>query len=159
MNARHALLFLYLFFVSPCFAQTVSGEKPDKPQPRIADTAYLVELGAMGATWTADTISTHNSFAANPGRVEGGPFFNGSRSTTKVMAAWGTVDVGAAVAAYEWKKYVHNHYLHPLWHVFMLQRIDGHVESSVYNWTLQTPPAAVAAGCIVSKVSVCKAWY
>ena len=137
MKPRHALLFLYLFFVRPCFAQSVLPNKPE-PQPagHVVDKEFLVEVGAMGATWTADTISTHDSFAANPWHHETGPFFNGSRSTVKVMAAWGAIDVGAAVAGYEWKKHVHNRYLHPLWHAFMLQRIDGHAEAAIHNWTL-----------------------
>ena len=44
----------------------------------------------------------------------------------KVMGAWAAVDVGAAAAAYEWKKHVHNRYLHPLWRVPMFVGTIGH---------------------------------
>jgi hypothetical protein len=137
MKTRHALFFLYLFFVPPCFAQSVSQNLPDKPQPagRVADREFWAEAGAMGAAWTADTITTAHDFSQSPLDHEGGYLFNGSRSTAKVMGAWAAVDVGAAVAAYEWKKRVHNRYLHPLWHVFMLQRIDAHVQGAVGNFT------------------------
>jgi hypothetical protein len=137
MKIHHALFFLYLFFVPPCFAQSVSQNLPDKPQPagRVADREFWAEAGAMGAVWTADTVSTHDYFAKYPTHYEVGYLFPGSRSTAKVMGAWAAVDVGAAVAAYEWKKRVHNRYLHPLWHVFMLQRIDAHVQGAVGNFT------------------------
>lgn len=62
--------------------------------------------------------------------------FPGSRSTAQVMGAWAAVDVGAAVAGYEWKKHVRNRYLHPLWHAFMLYRIDEHAGAAIHNQAL-----------------------
>jgi len=87
----------------------------------------------MAAAWTADTVSTHYAFAANPDHHEVGWFFTGSRATAEPSAAWAAVDAGAVVAAYEWKKHVHNRYLHPIWHVFMLQRIVAHSEGTAGN--------------------------
>jgi hypothetical protein len=140
MKTRHALFFLYLFFVPPCFAQSVSQNLPDKPQPagRVADREFWAEAGAMGAAWTADTITTAHDFSQSPLDHEGGYLFNGSRSTAKVMGAWAAVDVGAAVAAYEWKKHVHNRYLHPLWRVPMAFMAVNHNEAMIHNLTTKT---------------------
>lgn len=113
---------------------------PDKPQPRpaaaerVADVPYWMEVGIMAAAWTADANSTHQALSQNSGNVEMGPLLHGSRSTVKIMGAWAAVDLGAAVAGYEWKKHVHNRVLHPLWHVFMVERIVGHANSAASNW-------------------------
>jgi hypothetical protein len=56
-----------------------------------------------------------------------------------VMGAWAAVDVGAMVAAYEWKKYVHNRYLHPLWRAFPVIGIVGHTRSAIINSSLPAP--------------------
>lgn len=129
------LVFLTLFSV-PCWAQDL----PDKPQPRTVDKTFLIEAGAMAAAWTADTVSTHQIFSESPYYHEMGYFSPGSRNTAKIMGEWAIVDVGAAVAAYEWKKHVHNRYLHPLWHGFMLQRIEAHtVGGAIHNWTYPDP--------------------
>jgi hypothetical protein len=135
MKPRHAVLFLYLFFVPPCFAQAVSGEKPDKPQPagHVVDKEFQVEAAVLGGAWMADTISTHSAFAGSPRNMEGGLLFYNSRSTPQVMGAWAAVDVGTMFAAYEWKKHVHNRYLHPLWRVIPAVAIIGHTRSAVIN--------------------------
>lgn len=147
MKIRHVLLFLYLFFGSPCFAQSFSQNLPDKPQPQpaghVADREFWAEAGLMGAAWTADTITTHQMFAANPYTQEGGILANGSRSTPKVMGEWAAVDLGSAIVAYEWKKHVRNRYLHPLWHVFMLQRVASHSEGAANNLSLPSAPLTI----------------
>ena len=56
--------------------------------------------GALGAAWTADTISTHYAFAAAPNHMESGFIFHNSRSVPKIMGAWAAVDVAAVVASY-----------------------------------------------------------
>lgn len=141
MKPRHAFLFLYLFFVPPCFAQNLL---PDKPQPQpaghVADREFWIDAGALGAAWTADTISTHYAFAAAPNHMEGGFIFHNSRSVPKIMGAWAAVDVGAVVASYEWKQHVHNRYLHPLWRVPLFVGIIGHDTSAIQNLTGQTGP-------------------
>lgn len=133
---KSALIVLIALLAVPCFADTL----PDKPRPQpaahvstVETKLYWAEVGTMAAAWTADTITTHQAFSANPATHEGGPFFPGTRSTAKVMGAWAAIDVGAAVAAYEWKQHVHNRYLHPLWHVFMAERIYGHVGGTEIN--------------------------
>lgn len=132
MNALRAAIVIALLAAVPCFGQDL----PAKPQPRTADAVYWVEVGTMAAAWTADTVSTHDFFASTPNGHEAGYLFPGSRSTAQVMGAWAAVDVGAAVAGYEWKKHVRNRYLHPLWHAFMLYRIDEHAGAAIHNQAL-----------------------
>jgi hypothetical protein len=138
------LLLLVALCALPCFA----GETailPDKPEPqvqakvRMADREFWIEAGALGTAWTLDAISTHSAFSANPTRHEEGGLFNGSRSVGKIMGAWAAVDIGATVAAYEWKKHVKNRYLHPLWRVPMLVGTIGHDRAAIGNWTLKKP--------------------
>lgn len=138
IGGASAVLLLLLVLGVPCFAAD-TAILPDKPQPqtavRVADKGFWIEAGTMAGAWTADTVSTHDYFARYPAGREMGYLFPGSRSTAKVMGAWAAVDVGAAVAAYEWKKHVRNRYLHPLWHVFMVQRIEAHSEGALGNFT------------------------
>lgn len=144
-------LFLLAFLAVPCFA----GEPsilPAKPEPRLAATErgagreFWLEAGAMGAAWTMDTVSTHECFAADPTRHEVGGLFDGSRSTAKVMAAWGAVDVAAALTAYEWKNHVRNRILHPLWRVPMLIATGEHSAAAAGNWALPAPQETPAPG-------------
>ena len=123
------IAFMILVTALPAIAQL-----PDKPQPRTADREFWIEAGAMGTSWTLDTVSTHQLFAAHDWAHEGGWFLYGSRSTPKVMAVWALVDVGAAIGAYEWKRHVHNRYLHPLWRAPMGWRTEGHMQAAIGNW-------------------------
>jgi hypothetical protein len=137
MITRALVFALVLGTIAPILG---AQDLPDKPQPRTVDNVFLAEAAAMGAAWTADTVSTHQIFSESPHYHELGYFFPGSRSTAKVMGSWAIVDVGAVVAAYEWKKHVHNRYLHPLWHAFMLHRIEAHtVDGAIHNWTYPDP--------------------
>lgn len=137
MNTLRAALVIALLSAAPCFANVL----PDKPEPvlrvtsRTADAVYWTEVGTMAAAWTADTVYTDKLFATHRFH-EGGYLFQGSHSTAQVMGAWAAVDVGAAVAAYEWKKHVHNRYLHPLWHAFMIYRIDEHAGGAIHGRAL-----------------------
>ena len=135
------LLLLIALCAGPCFA----GETailPEKPQPQqhldapVTGREFWIEAGALGTAWTLDTISTHAAFAGSPTRHEEGGLFNGSRSVPKIMGAWAAVDIGAAVAAYEWKKHVKNRYLHPLWRVPMLVGTMGHDRAAIGNFSL-----------------------
>lgn len=141
-NASAAVLLLLLVLGVPCLA----GETailPDKPQPqtpvRVADKEFWIEAETLGGAWMADTISTHSAFANNPRSYEGGMLFHGSHSTPQVMGAWAAVDLGAMAAAYEWKKHVHNRYLHPLWRVIPVVGIVGHTRSAVLNSSALPP--------------------
>ena len=137
MKIRHVMLFLYLFFGPPCFAQSFSQNLPDKPQPQpvshVADREFWADTAMLGAAWTADTITTHNAFAASTRNMEGGLLFYNSRSTPQVMGAWAAVDVAAMVTAYEWKRHVHNRYLYPLWRAFPVIGTIGHTRSAIIN--------------------------
>ena len=116
------------------FSVPAFGQVPDKPQPRVADREFWIEAGAMGAAWTADTWSTHDWMQDSPYHYEVGGFFNGTRDTWKPSLAWGAVNIGSAILGYEWKKRVHNRYLHPLWRVPMLWRIGAHTQAAIHNW-------------------------
>jgi hypothetical protein len=123
-------LFLALL-ASPLYAQSL----PSKPQPqRTADHEFWIDVGSMTAGWTMDTVSTHDAFSASPARHEGGLLFYGSRSTAKVMGAWAAVDAGSAIVGYEWKKHVHNRYLHPFWRAFLIVPAEEHTRSAIHNW-------------------------
>jgi hypothetical protein len=109
---------------------------PSKPKPaHIVNAEFRLETAALAGAWIADTITTHNNFANIPGSTETGLFFNGSRGggTAKIMGAWAAVDVAAVVASYEWKKRVHNKYLHPLWRVPLIVGTIGHATSAMNN--------------------------
>lgn len=116
---------------------------PDKPSPspaRHAERApagreFWLEAASLGAAWTLDTISTAQTYAHCPTCVEAGGLFNGERSTAKSQAAWGGIDIGAVVLAYEWKRRVHNKWLHPLWRVPMLVGAASHAQAAGGNWT------------------------
>lgn len=125
---------------------------PDKPQPQghglrserlpargafAVRNEFWIEAGALGAAWSADTVSTHELLAANPNVYEVGGLFNGSRSTPKVMAAWAGVDLGMGFAAYEWKNHVHNRLLHPFWRAFLAVPIEWHIQAAVHNRRLR----------------------
>ena len=135
------LMLAILFLTAPCFAQSAL---PDKPQPQgkvyNENREFWIITGALGAAWTADTISTHYAFAAAPNHMEAGFIFHNSRSVPKIMGAWAAVDVAAVVASYEWKEHVHNRYLHPLWRVPLFVGIIGHDTSAIQNLTGQTGP-------------------
>jgi hypothetical protein len=137
-GASAVLLLLFVLGV-PCFAAD-TAILPDKPQPQtavhVADKEFWIEASALGAAWTLDTVSTAKSFSDNSSMHEVGQLYHGSRSTAKVMGAWAAVDLGAAVAAYEWKKHVRNRYLHPLWRVPMLVGTIGHDQAAIGNWSV-----------------------
>jgi hypothetical protein len=123
-------LMLFFLFATSVFAQDL----PSKPQPQpIADHEYWIDVAAMGAGWTMDTISTHRVLSI-PGAYEGGLLFPGSRSTAKVMGTWAAVDVGSAIVGYEWKRHVHNKWLHPFWRAFLLVPAKEHTRSAIHNW-------------------------
>ena len=140
----HAAVFLFMFVGSPCFAQSVL---PDKPQPRTVDREFIVSSSALAVGWTLDTISTVQRFdwcnrrygarttGYEPHCLENGGFFNGTRDAAKVMGAWAAVDVATVIASYEWKKHVHNRWLHPLWRIPLLVGSAGHSRSAIKNWT------------------------
>lgn len=110
---------------------------PDKPEPRTADREFWIQAGGMATAWTMDTVSTSQLYAACPTCHEVGGFFNGTQDTTKIMAAWAAVDVGTAVLAYEWKRHVHNRYLHPLWRVPMAISTFDHSRAAFKNWHIK----------------------
>lgn len=128
------LALLLCLAAMPCLANELPVKPEPQPRTRTADREFWTEAGAMGAAWTMDTVSTHQSSVAHPTYHETGWLFTGSRSTPKIMGSWAIVDVGALVIAYEWKRHVHNKYLHPLWHVAMGQRTFAHAESAIGNW-------------------------
>jgi hypothetical protein len=123
---------MLLLFAIPAWGQDL----PKKPEPTI-NTEFKIEAVVMGAAWLADTVSTHDWIRACPTCVETGGLFNGSRSTPKIMGAWAAVDIGSGVLAYEWKKHVHNKYLHPLWRIPMIIRTEGHTSAAIGNWRQQ----------------------
>ena len=158
-SASVAILLLLLFFGNPCFAAD-TAILPDKPEPQIqtksrtADREFWIEAGALGAGWTLDTVSTAKVLSENSGMHEVGGLFHGSRSTAKVMGAWAAVDVGAAVAAYEWKKHVHNRYLHPLWRAPMFVGTIGHDQAAVGNWSVVNGSVAAVAANVAQNSNV-----
>jgi hypothetical protein len=159
LNQTFPMIVLFVvFFVfagMPCFAADPSI-LPDKPQPTAKvhseDREFRIEAGALGASWTADAVSTEKSFAASPHRSESGLLFRGSRNAAEISGAWAAVDIGAVVVSYEWKNHVRNRFLHPLWRVPMAIGIIGHSESAIHNSTQGMPqiyqpsPAAVTNG-------------
>lgn len=138
MRLIYAALVLALTVVPARAADTAI--LPDKPEPvakvRTADKEFWIETGGMAAAWTADTITTHNSFAENPAHHEVGELFTGTRSTAKVMGAWALIDIAAGITAYEWKGHITNRYLHPLWRLPVLLRSEDHIQSGIGNLTL-----------------------
>jgi hypothetical protein len=123
-----------LFILAACIG-VHAQDLPSKPQPT-ADREYWINVAAEGAGWTMDTISTHHVLSI-PSAYEGGLFFRGSRSTAKVMGAWAAADIGSALVGYEWKRHVHNHYLHPFWRAFLLVPAEEHERSAIHNWRLK----------------------
>lgn len=114
-----------------------SQSLPDKPQPRTVNAEFWIETGALATAWTLDTVSTHQAFVSSPYRREAGGLFNGSRSTPKVMGAWAAVDVAAVLTSYEWKRHVHNKWLHPLWRVLLLVGAEQHTQAAIGNWRVK----------------------
>lgn len=111
-----------------------ADELPSKPQPRTADKEFWIETAAMSTAWTLDGISTHYAHDRCLTCTEQGYFFRGTRAQMKPLIAWGLIDVGAAVLSYEWKRHVHNKYLHPLWRIPIGQRTFAHSEGAINNW-------------------------
>jgi len=116
------------------FPALAGAQLPEKPVP-VVDREFKADLGALGAGWTLDAVSTHHVLS-DPRGYENGVFFHGSRSTAKVMGAWALTDTGSAFAGYLWKKHVRNRYLHPFWRAWLLVPAFGHIEAAVGNWTL-----------------------
>ena len=147
------LLLLAALCVWPTMAITIHAADtsilPDKPEPvskvRTADKDFWIETGVVAASWTADAITTHGMIEASPRNHEVGYLFTGSRSTPEIMGAWAAVDVGSVALAYEWKNHVHNRFLHPLWRLPLIYRMDGHLAGTVQNVNLigRSQPAAV----------------
>ena len=97
------------------------------------DKEFWLSTAVVAASWSADVVTTSQSFARCRTCVENGGLFNGSRSTPKIMGAWAAVDIGAVVVSYEWKQHVHNRYLHPLWRVPLYVRVEGHTQAAFHN--------------------------
>lgn len=117
---RYLILFALLLAV-PVHAQTVNKE-------------FIVDTSVMAGAWTLDTIATHWSFDHCAGCVEAGGFFNGTRKTAPIAAAWGGVDVAAVVLSYEWKRHVTNRYIHWLWRAPLLYRSEAHLQGGIGNF-------------------------
>src|SRR5579863_610814 len=122
---------------------THADELSVKPEPQpaghvhVIDHEFIIDTIGMSAAWTADTVSTAQVWRRCLSCTEGGLLFTNSRSTPKIMGAWAAVDIAAVVTSYEWKKHVHNRWLHPLWRVPLLCRIEGHTAAAISNWQLQ----------------------
>jgi hypothetical protein len=128
---------------------------PDKPQPHInshhktefagksyghtADREFKIQVAGMVTAWTLDTIATQQGFNQDSRRIEHGGLFNGSRSTAEVMGAWAVIDLGVAVGSYEWKRHVHNKYLHLFWRVPMMSSSYIHTNAAIGDWTSKAP--------------------
>jgi hypothetical protein len=125
---------------------------PTKPEPvkreKTINREFILDTSALAAGWTMDTISTSQRFnqcdqqygtrlGIQPNCFESGGMFNGTRSTAKIMGADAAIDIAAVVFSYEWKKHVHNRYLHPLWRVPLLALSVGHTQAAIGNWTRQ----------------------
>ena len=121
------LLVIFLFAL-PLGAQ----ELPNKPQPT-ADREFWTDTAALGTGWTFDTVTSHE-ILKRPGSYEGGLLFTGSSSTVEVMGAWAGIDLATIAISYEWKKHVHNRYLHPLWRVPLFIGAIGHTNAAIGNW-------------------------
>lgn len=159
-----AIAFALGIFVSPALGQDLAlGESyartlPNKPQaqfagkPATADREFWIEAGAMGAAFTLDEVSTAQLLASNPSTMEVGYLAYGSRNIAKISGEAALVDAGAVVVAYEWKRHIHNKYLHPLWRVPMAFRTVAHTQGAVHNWTFEMPreqaPVAAATGVV-----------
>lgn len=122
-----------------------ADDLPVKPEPsghvRVADREFIADIVALGVGWGLDTASTHSRFSwcnAHPEHridcSEEGGFFDGTRDTAKIMGAWAAADLAAVVVSYEWKKHVHNKWLHPLWRAPLLIGAQGHVRAAIGNW-------------------------
>lgn len=140
MTLKHIIIVgvLAAAFTLSASAQSLLPDKPSPSpvhRPERAGREFWIDASALAAAWTLDTISTAQVFAHCRTCSEGGGLFNGERSTAKSQAAWGGVDVASAILAYEWKRRVHNKWLHPLWRVPMLIRTAEHTEAAGVNWT------------------------
>jgi hypothetical protein len=128
-----ALAALALFLLAALSAG--AQELPLAPGHEYAESReFRIDTAALAVAWTLDTISTHDWMKASPRHYEGGGLLNGSRSTPEIMGAWAAVDVGAVALSYEWKKHVHNRWLHPLWRVPLLIQMQGHTRCAIENW-------------------------
>lgn len=125
------LLLMFLFAMPVC-----ANDLPFKPQPQTVDLEFRVDTAALGTGWMLDTISTAQAQShCNEGRCyEGGGLLNGYHSPASIMGTWAAIDVGAVVLSYEWKKHVHNRYLHPLWRVPLLIGTEQHTSAAIGNW-------------------------
>jgi hypothetical protein len=151
------IVWCLIFSMVPMFAQAQNNILPDKPEPqfaehvhgRTADREFWVASASVGTGWLLDTLSTSQSFNwcnqhHRTGCVESGVFFNGTRSTAKIGGTLAALDVAAIVASYEWKKHVHNKWLHPLWRVPLLYSSQAHTRAAIGNWkTLNRTKAAI----------------
>lgn len=129
-----AAIALFLLMVLSAGAQELPAAPGREPAPagQYAESReFRIDTAALTVAWTLDTISTYQT----PG-LENGIFFRGSRSTAKPMAAWAAVGIGAAAISYEWKRHVHNRFLHPLWRVPLLIGAECHTRAAIGNWTL-----------------------
>lgn len=135
---KPALAIIVLAILSSVEAQADTAILPDKPVPvvkvKTLDKEFIIDVAAVGAAWTMDTVSTHQYFVTVPRTHEVGGLFDGSRSTPKIMTAWAGIDAAVVIGSYEWKKHVHNKYLHPLWRAGLLFRTEAHTQAAFYNW-------------------------
>jgi hypothetical protein len=99
----------------------------------VAEREFWIDVSALAGAWTFDTITTHQWITNCSSCKEAGGLANGSRSMPRIMAENAALDAGLAVLGYEWKKRVHNKYLHPLWRVPILYQAQEHVRDGIYN--------------------------
>lgn len=149
MHTRITAVVLLIAVSSiPALANNVLPNKP-VPQAKVhtIDKEFVITTAALGAAWFSDMESTSRIFRMDSSAYEAGHLFTGSRSIPKIFAAWGAVDAGSLIVSYEWKKHVHNKYLHPLWRVPMYYQIEAHGDATHGNWQLQRRiNKALAAG-------------
>lgn len=119
----------------------IEGVYPlDVIEHKTVNTEFKIWIVAMGASWAADTVTTKQLFDRCPYCHEVGPIGNGSRNVALVMGSYAAIDVGVAIAMYEWKRHIKNKKLNQLWRLMPAKRISAHTYAAVSNSTFMVMP-------------------
>jgi hypothetical protein len=115
-----------LLFVPPAFSQT-------------ADREFKIEAAALVASNLADTVSTAQAFHRCSTCIEANRWYGGDRNMTKISLSSLAIDLGVASLSYEWKRHIHNRWLHPLWRAGLILQTESHTQAAIHNWRTKWP--------------------
>jgi hypothetical protein len=128
------LILIAIAILLPTLARAQGlPDKPERADP-VIDREFMAETAGAAIGWGMDVASTSQVFGACASCFENGNIRHGSRNTAAIAGEGAAIDLGGIILSYEWKKHVHNRFLHPLWRIPLLFIGEQHTAAAIGNW-------------------------